>query len=171
MNFNPFSDRIFLWGMPGSGKSTFGRNLAKQLHCAFTDLDVHIEHTAGKTIPQIFREKGEDEFRRMEHEALLQVMKSKHGIIATGGGTPCFFEQAGLMKESGLTIFLDVPVAVLAKRVAGRSGRPLLDKSDDQTTRLRELRDSRLPFYEMADITIKKETADLLDQIDRYFSR
>ena len=171
MNFNPFYDRIFLWGMPGSGKSTFGSRLARQLNCGFTDLDLYIEHAAGQTIPQIFRNSGEDEFRLMEHKALQEVIDRKRGVIATGGGTPCFFEQASLMKQAGLTIFMDVPVEVLSKRVAGRTGRPLLDKSSDQYIKLSQIRESRLPFYEMAHIRFKKEPADLLEQIDRYFSR
>ncbi|MEJ2005791.1 MAG: shikimate kinase, partial [Cyclobacteriaceae bacterium] len=137
MNFDPYSNRIFIWGMPGSGKSTFGRHLALGLQCAFTDLDIYIENACGKTIPQLFREKGEGEFRNLEKQYLREVVQQKTGVIATGGGTPCFFDQEQFMKQHGLTIFLDTPMDIIERRVSGRTGRPLLDKSDDQLSELR----------------------------------
>jgi len=157
--------------MPGAGKSTLGRRLAQRLHCAFTDLDIYIENGAGKTIMQIFREEGESAFRQLEASALNEVIRHKTGVIATGGGTPCFFDHVHLMKENGLTIFLDTPMEQIQKRVAGRTGRPLLDRKDDRSVALIRLRDERLTYYRQAEITFKKEPADLMDQIDRFFAK
>jgi shikimate kinase len=170
MHFDPSTDKIFIWGMPGSGKSTLGRRLAHQLICNFTDLDIYIENKSGQTIPQIFKQQGEKYFRQMEHEALQELIQTRAGIISTGGGTPCFYDHVDRMNQAGLTIFLDTPMSTIIKRVSKRSGRPLLDNKSNKESELFNLRSTRLRFYEQADIRIKEEPDDLLEQIDRFFS-
>jgi shikimate kinase len=85
--------RIFLIGFMGCGKSTIGKKLAKTLSCKFIDLDKYIERKTGESIQQIFKEKGEKYFRVLETESLMEICESDNLVIATGGGTPCFFDN------------------------------------------------------------------------------
>ncbi|MCA6078056.1 shikimate kinase [Fulvivirga sedimenti] len=171
MSFNPNSDKIFIWGMPGSGKSTFGRKLAEQLSCTYTDMDDWIVAQAGKSIPQIFREQGEDEFRKLEKEALRSICEKTTGVIATGGGAPCFFDNADVMNDAGLTIFLDTPLLTIYNRLRDREGRPLLDNTNDLYGTLKQTFAQRKNWYCEARIHIKSETTDLQKEIDRFFTK
>ncbi len=91
--------RIFLIGYMGSGKSTLGRRLAKHLNLQFVDMDHYIEERNYKTIPQIFAEEGEAEFRKKERKALEELSEFTNIIIATGGGAPCFFDNIDIMNR------------------------------------------------------------------------
>ena len=112
----------------GSGKSFTGRRMAEAQGRAFIDLDDLIEAHTGQSIPQIFETKGEDGFRAIERECLHSLAGLKDAIIvATGGGTPCFFDNMEWMNSQGSTIWLDVPVATLVERLwPERAKRPLL---------------------------------------------
>lgn len=116
-------------GMPGSGKSTLGRGLASALEYAFHDLDNEIEIRAGKNINRIFSEDGEEGFRELEAQCLKQLTED-HGskVIATGGGTPCFYQNMDYMNSNGATIFLNVPLEIIVERLLtqGTDERPLL---------------------------------------------
>ncbi len=171
MSFNHSSDKIFIWGMPGAGKSTFGQKLAAQLECPYTDMDSWICEKYGKSIPEIFNELGEVEFRAMEHEAVQTITREISGVVATGGGAPCFFDNARIMNEAGLTIFLDTPLLTIYNRLRNRKGRPLLDYSSDLYGELKRTYAVRETWYSQAAITIKKETTDLLLEIDRFFTK
>ena len=142
-----------------------------QLVCNFTDVDIYIENKSARTIPQIFKQQGEEYFRQMEHQALQEIIQTKAGVISTGGGTPCFYDHADIMNEAGLTIFLDTPMSTILQRVSKRSGRPLLDNKSNKESELVNLRIGRLRFYEQAKIRINEEPDDLLEQIDRFFSQ
>lgn len=107
---------IYLIGMPASGKSTFGKLVAEKLNYNFLDLDALIEEGNNSTIPQIFEQKGEDFFRKEEQKALQLTFNLDKTIIATGGGTPCFFDNLEKMKENGIVSFLNVEIDILAKR-------------------------------------------------------
>jgi shikimate kinase len=120
---------VFLIGMMGSGKTTLGKELAEKLGYTFLDLDVFIEQKENKTIAEIFATEGQERFRELEHEALQSIISNyKLAIVATGGGTPCFFDNIALMNTSGKTIFLDMPVENIAQRLSESdlSTRPLL---------------------------------------------
>ena len=84
-------NRVFIVGYMGSGKTTVGRKLAKLLSLSFIDLDAYIESKFLKTIAEIFAEKGEDEFRKIERKALIDVSQIEDVIISTGGGNTLFF--------------------------------------------------------------------------------
>lgn len=115
--------------MPGSGKSTLGKELAEKLGIAFYDLDQYVESRAGKDINRIFQEDGEQGFRKIERECLATLSQgSETKVIAAGGGTPCFHENIDFMNKAGATIFLDVPLEVIAERLIqqGTDERPLL---------------------------------------------
>ena len=149
--------RIFLTGFMGSGKTTLGRFFAKEYGYSFIDLDHYIEGRYFKTINQIFEESGEEGFRLIEQKALKEVAEIEDVIIATGGGTPCFFDNMDYMISRGLTIFIHVPISELTIRLEkAKSKRPLLkDKNVEQIQEyIEEKLQSRLPFYLKSHLTI-----------------
>lgn len=127
--------RIYLIGYMGAGKTTVGKALEKRTGLSFIDLDYYIEGRYRKTVSQLFAEKGEEAFREIERRMLHEVSMFEDVLISTGGGTPCFFDNMAYMNRCGTTIYLQVPVAELAKRLelckhtrpvlAGRSGEAL----------------------------------------------
>ncbi|MBK0403304.1 shikimate kinase [Adhaeribacter sp. BT258] len=157
---------IYLIGMPGAGKTTLGRNLAAQLGRTFLDLDEAIEEAAGKTIPQIFEEKGEAYFRELEAETLKTVSFSAEKlVVATGGGTPCFHQNMAFMHAHGLTVYLKVSPEVLAERLLASdlSARPLLKNKTKPLVMkyLRETLRERATFYEQAGIIFENPSVQL----------
>ncbi|MEJ8757759.1 shikimate kinase [Pontibacter sp. H259] len=120
---------IFLIGMMGSGKTTLGKELAEKLGYTFLDLDAVIEEKENRTIAELFAAEGQEWFRELERSALQRIISNyKQAIVATGGGTPCFFNNIALMNASGETVFLDVPVKDIVQRLSQSdlSNRPLL---------------------------------------------
>jgi len=118
---------IFLLGFMGSGKTYLGERLAVQLGRPFVDLDRLIEAGEGKTVPDIFAEKGEAAFRDLERQYLHSLENQAPAVVATGGGTPCFFDNMDWMNAHGTTVFLETPVETLYKRLRHeRASRPLL---------------------------------------------
>src|SRR5690554_4257405 len=97
-------ERIFIIGYMGSGKTTVGKKLAKSLSLSFIDLDAFIESKYRKTIAEIFAEKGEDGFRKIESKALSEVALIEDVVISTGGGAPCFYNNMELMNKTGTTV-------------------------------------------------------------------
>lgn len=150
--------KIFLIGYMGCGKSTMGRKLSQMLDIAFIDLDKYIEEKYFKTIPQIFEQEGEDEFRRKEQAALKEVADFEDVIVATGGGAPCFFNNMDMMNKAGLCVFLDVDAAELASRlIHSKTERPLIKgKSTEELEDFIEgMMVRRRPFYEKAKCILK----------------
>lgn len=119
--------RIYLIGYMGCGKSTLGRRLSNYLGLQFVDMDHYIEERNCKTIPQIFKEEGEDEFRKKERKALEELSAFTDIVIATGGGAPCFFDNIELMNKSGHTVYLNIAPNILANRLLkSKTERPLI---------------------------------------------
>jgi shikimate kinase len=142
--------RIYLIGMMGVGKTTLGRQLAKLLNYTFLDLDRDIEEYENLTIQQIFEQRGEAYFRKAEHEALQRTASHSRIIIATGGGTPCFFENMKWINEHGKSIYLRANSAFILSRIGPNRGkRPLLRGLNDEE--LREFIEKTLalrePYY------------------------
>jgi shikimate kinase len=142
--------RIFLIGFMGSGKSTVGKRIALRLNYSFIDMDRVIENEAGMPINRIFDEKGEDEFRRIEHELVLKISKMKKVVVSTGGGVPCFFNNMEIINKNGISIYLKMTPEDLLKRLKGsKFERPLIrdlstaELADYITEKLRE----REPYY------------------------
>lgn len=137
---------IFLIGLPASGKTTFGRQLANDLSIPFTDLDAEIEKTENRSIPEIFKQSGESYFRKVEQKVLTSFLNFQEDmVIATGGGTPCFFDNMEQMNANGTTIYLDVPLSEIEDRLATDQSRPVMK----QTT-LPELLTKRAEWYALA---------------------
>lgn len=153
--------RIYLIGMPGSGKSYFGRKLSETLDYPLIDLDQVIEEQEEMEISAIFASKGEDYFRDLESATLQSVTESSdHLIIATGGGAPCYRNGLEYMNEHGVTVFLETERALLIERLAEKTHRPLIQ--GDTEKKVDELLKSRLPIYKKAQISIAHREVDLL---------
>ena len=120
---------LYLLGLPGAGKTTLGQQLAARYGREFVDLDAEIVAAAGQSIPAIFASEGEAGFRAREAAALRAVATrpSPPLVVATGGGAPCFHDNMAVLRASGFTLWLDVPLPELAHRLARTPhGRPLL---------------------------------------------
>ncbi len=155
--------KIFLIGMPGSGKSTVGKQLATKLNIPFIDLDKEIEKREARSIKDIFSSEGEDYFRNTESEVLQQVAaRQDDAVIATGGGAPCFHRGIDIINASGLSIFLDVAIDELVSRVEGEKERPLLRSTDriELEEKLTSTRNKRLKYYQQANVMIPDPTID-----------
>lgn len=150
------SKPVFLSGMMGSGKSTVGRLLAKKMDVPFHDLDDLIEKQEQMPIPEIFNKKGEEHFRKVERDLLENRAKKLRGVIALGGGSLQNQEVVDHLKNVGITVFLQVPISVLLKRLRGGRNRPMLSDVDLEE-KFRTLMNERLPLYEQANITISIE--------------
>lgn len=165
--------KIYLIGMPGSGKTTLGRKFADHLNVPFLDLDAEIEKSIGMTIPEYFKLQGEGNFRIAEKETLRGVSAAYDNfVMATGGGTPCFHYNLDYMNETGSTIFLDVSAGDLALRILeqGVENRPLFKSYDHQDliAEVRDLARKRSSFYNEAQIKIR-DNQITLDKILSYF--
>ena len=124
---------IVLCGFMGSGKTTIGRVLARYSGYEFVDMDHYIEREQGKKIPEIFKEYGEPEFRRMETLACKELGRGDRRIIATGGGALLKEENASYLKANGTVFFLDPPFpAILSRLRASRVPRPVIQGRSDE---------------------------------------
>ena len=146
--------RIFLLGYMGAGKTTLGRAFARDMNLSFIDLDWYIEERYHKTVRQIFEEYGEDGFREIERKMLHEVAEFENVVVATGGGTPCYFDNMDYMNACGNTVFMNVDTGVLFRRLrVAKQQRPLLARKTDEE--LKEFIDAalekRLPFYRKAE--------------------
>ena len=154
---------VFLVGMMGTGKTTVGNLLARQLGYSFVDTDEVIEKTTGKTINQIFADEGEENFRQIESEVLSQLSAHTKLIVATGGGIVLRrFNWSYL--HHGLVIWLDAPVDVLIARLQNDTTRPLL-QNDNPAQALQKLLDQRKSLYAEADLHIRISANDTPEQI------
>jgi len=155
--------KIYLVGLPGSGKTTLGTALAAALNMPFVDLDAEIEKREGQAVPTIFSTKGEDYFRQVESQVLREWAGSSQSfVMGTGGGAPCFYQGMDTINRSGISIFLDVTVDEILRRLAAFTNRPLLKADDDQKKKekLEGLRQTRLTTYRQATITVQSPTLE-----------
>jgi len=145
-------DNIVLVGFMGAGKSVCGRLLARRLGRCLVEIDDMIVAREGRSIPEIFREAGEERFRQLEAEA-LEALKLKSGeIIATGGGLPCREGRMELLRELGTVVWLDGDVRELHARASHIGNRPMLDGRS--IAEIEELYRGRQPYYRRAHIAI-----------------
>ncbi|MBO5798029.1 MAG: hypothetical protein J6R77_06775, partial [Clostridia bacterium] len=139
-------ENIVLIGMPGSGKSTVGRALAKALNRPFVDLDKEVEKAAGCSIPELFRQGGEPLFRQWERQMVAEEGKRSGAVIATGGGVVLDERNLAPLRQNGRLFFLERPIEKLAT-----GGRPL-------STNLAGMYETRLPLYRaFADETVDND--------------
>ncbi|MCG4579575.1 shikimate kinase [Clostridium cochlearium] len=145
---------IFLIGMPAAGKSTIGKELSKIVKYDFIDTDCEIERKEKKSIKNIFKEKGEGYFRKLEKDLLKDIIKSDKKVVATGGGLPIYSSNMDILNKEGITIFLDVPFEELLRRNKKNNKRPLLDK-ENKYDRLKEIYNSRIHIYNKCKIKVE----------------
>ena len=144
---------VALVGLMGAGKTTIGRRLAHALALPFADADEAIVAAAGRSIEDIFAERGECEFRRGERQVIARLLDGEPHVLATGGGAFIDPRTRELMKERAISIWLKAPLDVLMKRVTKRDHRPLLKEADPRAV-MQRLMDERYPIYAEADIVI-----------------
>jgi shikimate kinase len=146
---------IYLIGFMGAGKTTVGRELASTLGKPVFDMDVEIEKEAGMSIKEMFAQKGEDFFRKLETE-MLRRLAGKDSIITTGGGVILKMENRNLLKNTGTVLFLHASPEETIKRLAADTTRPLLQAGLEQS--VKDLYHTRLALY--------KEAADHIIETD-----
>ncbi len=147
---------IYLIGMPGCGKSTVGKKLSKEINFLYVDLDKYIENKASKTIPEIFDSLGEDGFRALEKEALLDFMKKDSYVISCGGGIIKNISNKKLM--NGKVVFIDVSIEELKRRILNdkENIRPMF-----RVKTVEELYDERYDKYlYFKDVLVKNVNVD-----------
>jgi shikimate kinase len=137
--------KAVLIGLPGSGKSTIGRRLAKALNLTLLDTDAAIEETTGRTIADIFATDGEKEFRRIEENVIRSALKSHDGVLSLGGGavtTPGVREALA----GHTVIYLEISASEGVRRTGGATVRPLL-AGGDRGEKFKALMSQRVPLY------------------------
>lgn len=137
---------ISLVGLPGSGKSTVGRHLARRLGVDFVDSDSVIERELGEPIRAFFERHGEEQFREIEQRVIDTLTRADSGVLATGGGAVLRAANRAALKERTTAVYLRATPEDLARRLRRDAQRPLL-QGGDMPTRLRQLHDQRDPLY------------------------
>lgn len=155
------ADNVLLVGFMGAGKSVCGRLLARRLGRCFIETDDMIVSREGRSIPEIFRERGEEAFRRLEAETLEALWLKSGDVIATGGGLPCREGRMEALRALGTVVWLRGDLPALLERAGRIGGRPMLERSPAEVEALYRARE---PYYARAHITI--DTAGLgVDQV------
>ena len=160
--------RIILIGYMGAGKTTIGKALSKELGVIFYDLDWYIESRMRKTVSEIFAERGEEGFRKIEYNMLHEVAEFEDVIISCGGGTPCFFDNMDYMNQQGQVVYLKAEPEVLYKHLQmAKVERPLLKgkSKEDLLTFIKEQLEKREAFYTKARYTLDVSLMDNYDKI------
>ena len=152
--------RIYLIGFMGSGKSTFGKKLARKMGYDFFDMDKMIEKIEGVSVAELFAIKGETYFRKLESDILHSTIVHKNAVISCGGGTPCYFDNMEWMNSRGATVYLKVPQERLYGRLKSRKHkRPLIANLNDAQLKdyIFQKLSEREAFYLQANMIIDPE--------------
>ncbi|HEX6375344.1 MAG TPA: shikimate kinase [Allosphingosinicella sp.] len=157
---------IVLVGLPGVGKSTVGRRLAKRLGLAFVDSDEEIERAADHEISEIFDRFGEASFRDGERRVLRRLIGGGPKVIATGGGAFMDPETRALIRRRCIAVWLEAGIETLAGRVARRGHRPLL-AGEEPLAFLRSLAEVRNPVYAEAHLRVPSDAGPEERTVDR----
>ncbi len=143
--------KIFLIGYMGVGKTTIGKRLAKRMNLPFRDLDAVITVEEDRSVQEIFDEQGEAGFRGLERKYLHELVKEEeHFVLATGGGTPCFYDNQLFMNANGLTVYLEMDILSLTHRlIHSKDHRPLVAGKTDQQLKefVKSHLESRKEYY------------------------
>jgi shikimate kinase len=156
---------IYLVGFMGTGKSTVGRALAKRLDRVFKDLDDLIEEKENKKIAEIFEEKGEEYFRKIESEVINEISRKENFVIATGGGAVVNKENYKRLKESGVLISLAASPEEIYERTKNSKNRPLLNVQNP-IEEIKRLMFERAYYYIKSDHIIDTTGLSVEDVVD-----
>lgn len=154
--------KLYIIGMPGTGKTHFGRTLAQSMKMQFFDLDEMIEKREGCTIRKLVQDKGEQYFRETEHDVLLSTLNYNNCVIACGGGTPLHYNNMEWMKLRGIVVWLNTDLRIIAVRIANNiTRRPMFLGLNDAELyqKLRDLYEKRRKVYVKADVYIEQNSA------------
>jgi len=157
---------IALVGFMGSGKTAVGKQLAKKCNLEFVDLDDLIEEKEGMKITQIFKDKGEPYFRKVEKEITVKTAKEKGLVIACGGGVVLDKENVSALKENGIVIYLKASLEVILERTKKYSHRPLLNV-DNPKKKIEGLLEYRKSYYEQADHIIDTSNLNIDEVVNK----
>lgn len=155
---------IYLIGMPGAGKTSIGRLLAKEIQRRFVDTDRLISKKAGQSVQEIFQGKGEAAFRQLEHEVLLDLAKRRNRVVATGGGIILNEDNIRLMQKSGRVIWLKRPPEVIIQNPRIKK-RPLLAAEPNRIFTLYQEREAlyqKASQIEIENLENKEETVQAI---------
>ena len=160
-------NKVYLVGFMGSGKTTLGKKLARRLGYSFYDTDKAFEHRYKTSIDLFFTKYGENLFRELEYKLLLETFSLENTVIATGGGTPCFFDSMELINRLGISVYIELtPEAIFDRLIKAKKRRPLLihKTADEIKTFIETTLGEREQFYRLAKITFNgiSPKADLL---------
>jgi shikimate kinase len=142
----PVATNLYLVGFMGTGKSTVGRQVAKQMNFDFIDSDQEIERVQGKPVSAIFAEQGEAAFRKMEREFIENGHPAQGCVVACGGGLVVPPGMLELLRRRGVVICLHAPIGTIIERIMHTTHRPLL-QAEDRAQRLRDLYAQREALY------------------------
>ena len=162
---------LLLTGMMGVGKSTVGKKLANKLKLNFIDIDQIIEKKEKKTIKEIFEDKGEDYFRKIEKKISLDELKKSNSVIALGGGA---FMDASIRKEArnlSMSFWLDLDLKSLLIRLKNVKKRPLLNQNNLEES-VNKIYSERKKIYNKSDFKIKfnlKNADQIVDRIIKLY--
>jgi shikimate kinase len=158
---------VYLVGFMGAGKTTLARALGARLGWRAEDVDERIEAREHRTIAQVFAREGEPYFRSVERQVLLDLLPLRHAVVATGGGTFADLENRALINRDGLSIWIDVPLALLVERVPSDGRRPLAA----DRARFEQLYETRRAGYRQAHYRLDAERSPvpaLVEQVMDY---
>lgn len=156
----PLPTKLVIVGFSGAGKSFVGKKIASKLDYPFIDLDRYFEQKYRFTIFDFFGRFGENLFRKLEHDLLAEVLQCSPVVIATGGGTPCFFDNMALINAAATSIYLQMSNHSLCDRlVHAKRPRPLTQKlsPDELVAYVEKQMQIRSPFYQQANYYLKGE--------------
>ena len=155
--------RVYLIGFMGAGKSTVGAALARAFGWPLVDLDQVVEQRSGMTIREIFERHGEEAFRQLEHQVLLETAAGPDAVIATGGGTFTFERNRDVIRAAGVSVWLNPPFATIVGRIGalGKQDRPLFRTETEALALYR----SRLDAYRRADLKADVASDEIPEEI------
>lgn len=162
------SSAIILLGYMCAGKTTVGRQLARELGYFFYDLDWYIEERFRKKIPEIFAEQGEEKFRDMERRMLHEVAEFQNVVVSLGGGTPCYYDNMDYMNSVARTVYMKASPETLLSHIAISKGRrPLLEGKtpEELDAFVRQQLQEREPFYAKAQYIVDINILDSYERI------
>ncbi|MCL6459053.1 MAG: shikimate kinase [Gorillibacterium sp.] len=161
-------NNLVLIGFMGTGKSTIGKLLARNLNWTYKDTDLEIEQAVGCSIPELFSSRGEALFREVESAALRRILAESQQVVATGGGCVLAEQNCLLMEKSGFVVSLNASVETIVSRVEGAKDRPLL--AGNTREKVVELMHKRRGVYSFAHYHVDtdgldpEEVADIIIQ-------
>ena len=156
--------RIVLIGFSGAGKSTIAKKMASLFHFSVLDTDTMLEEKEQISVSDFFEKYGEEAFRKQEYNILLEALQHENVVIATGGGTPCFFDAMKLINETACSVYIEMhPKSLVQRLLHAKETRPLIkDKNETELlTYITEQLALREPFYKQAHHIIKGENFNM----------